>query len=423
MNPDGNSPLGVLHWIERVAPSVAGLNDLHGEIRSAMGALALDASRLRGKTIAVSAGSRGIASLKEIIRAVCGWLKAQGATPFVFPAMGSHGGGTAEGQRKILEEYGVTPEFVGAEIRSSMETAVVGKASTGNQAYMDRRAWESDGVVVVNRIKPHTDFSGTIESGLLKMITVGMGKEDGAREFHRWGRKFGYERMIREAADVVLATGKILCGVGVIENEFHEICAVRAARAAEIPTAEEEALRFARPLVPRIPFAEFQLLVVDELGKNISGCGMDTKVIGRGTELAPGEAPAIRMIYVRNLTHESGGNAVGMGLADVMHERLFRQIDFEKTYLNCSVALNPGPAKMPIYLPSDSAALDLAFGRLGWPDPDEQRVVWIRNTQSLNHLAVSTALAREVAALPGWRIKEEPAQIPFDPDGNLPRYL
>ena len=213
MSTNGTNPLGGLRRIERVAPSVPGLNDLAGEIHSALAALTLDASRLRGKTIAVSAGSRGIASLREIVRAVCAWLKAQGATPFVFPAMGSHGGATGEGQRKILEEYGVTPEFVGAEIRSAMETVVVGKAAKGYQSYMDRNAWESDGVIVINRIKPHTDFSGQIESGLLKMIAVGMGKEDGARETHRWAWRFGFEQVIRTMSGVALGSGKILCGL------------------------------------------------------------------------------------------------------------------------------------------------------------------------------------------------------------------
>ncbi len=419
MSANGKNPLGGLQRIERVAPSVPALNDLAGEIHAALAALRLDPARLRGKTIAVSAGSRGIANLREIVRAICGWLKAQGATPFVFPAMGSHGGGTAEGQRKILEEYGVTPEFVGAEVRSSMATALAGTAPQGFQSYMDRNAWESDGVVVLNRIKPHTDFSGKIESGLLKMISVGMGKEDGARETHRWGWKFGYEQVIRSMSAVALGSGKILCGLGVIENEFHRICAVRAARAEGVAAMEEEALKLARPLVPGIPFPKFQLLIVDELGKNISGCGMDTKVVGRGTELQPGEAPEIEMIYVRDVTPESGGNAVGMGLADLIHERLFRKIDFHKTYLNSTVALNPGPAKMPLYVPSDRAALDLALGHLGRPGVDEQRVVWIRNTLALDRIAVSAALAREAAAFPGWRVLPEAAEPQFDSEGNL----
>jgi hypothetical protein len=186
---------------------------------------------------------------------------------------------------------------------------------------------------------------------------------------------------------------------------------------------EEEGLKLARKLVPRLPFMKLQLLVVDEMGKNISGAGMDTKVVGRGTELQPGEAPDIQMIYVRDVTHESGGNAVGMGLADVMHERLFRKIDFHKTYLNSIVALNPAPARMPLYVPTDRAALELALGHLGRPSPEELRMAWIRNTQSLGRVAVSAALAREAEAIPGWRVLREPAEVIFDPDGNLPAYI
>ena len=289
------------------------------------------ARNCKGRRIAVTAGSRGIANLREIVRAICTWLKAQGAQPFVFPAMGSHGGGTAEGQRRILEDYGVTAEQVGAEIRSSMETVCIGTTPEGFKVFMDRNAWEADGVVVMNRIKPHTDFSGKIESGLLKMMSVGMGKLDGATQTHRQGWKYGFERIIRSLSGATLASGKILCGLSVIENEFHQICAVRASRPEEIVANEEKDLARARTLVPRIPLPAFQVLMVDEMGKNISGTGMDTKVIGRGVELQPGEAPAIRVVYVRDLTAESEGNAVGVGLADIMHERLYRKIDLQKT--------------------------------------------------------------------------------------------
>ncbi len=186
---------------------------------------------------------------------------------------------------------------------------------------------------------------------------------------------------------------------------------------------EEEALKLARRLVPKLPFPKFQLLVVDELGKNISGTGMDTKVVGRCTELHPGESPEIEMVYVRDITHQSGGNAVGMGLADVMHDRLFNKIDFKKTYLNSTVALNPGPARMPIHMPSDRAAFDLLFGHLGRPDHNEQRVAWIRNTMSLDRFLVSPALAREVATLSGWKVLPGSVEVNFDSEGNLPAYL
>ncbi len=381
--------------------------------------LSIAAEKLRGKRVAVAVGSRGIASLKEIVQAVCGWLKAQGAQPFIFPAMGSHGGGTAEGQRKILEDYGVTEAAMGVEIRSSMETVLLGTTPEGFRVFMDRNAWESDGVVVINRIKPHTDFSGKIESGLSKMLTIGMGKLEGATEGHRQSWKYGFETAIRAVSGKVLASGKILCGVALVENELHQIAAVRAALPEGIVAQEESTLQLARTLVSRIPFPAFHLLMVDEMGKNISGTGMDTKVIGRGVELPPGEAPRILMIYVRDLTRESDGNAVGVGFADVIHERLYRKIDFHKTYLNTGTSLNPAAGRLPIHLPSDREALDLTLGHVGSPEPSEQRIVWIRNTLSLDRIAISAPLAREATALQRWRLWKDVYPTDFDPAGNL----
>jgi hypothetical protein len=308
---------------------------------------------------------------------------------------------------------------MGVEIRSSMETVLLGTTPEGFRVFVDRNAWESDGVVVINRVKPHTDFSGKIESGLLKMMAIGMGKLEGATEGHRQSWKYGFETAIRAAAGKVLANGKILCGLALVENELHQIAVARAALPEGLVAQEESTLQLARTLVPRIPFPAFHLLMVDEMGKNISGTGMDTKVIGRGVELPPGEAPRISMIYVRGLTRESDGNAVGVGFADVIHEGLFRRINFDKTYLNTRTALNPAASRLPIHLPSDREALDLTLGHLGSPPAAEQRIVWIRNTLCLGRMAISTALAREATALPRWRLSEEAHPADFDIAGNL----
>jgi hypothetical protein len=419
MKTNGHIPLASFYLLERTEPSLPKLDDLSSSILESLRGLGIRAEKLRGKRIAVAVGSRGIASLQEIVGVVCGWLKAQGARPFIFPAMGSHGGGTAEGQRKILEEYGVTEAAMGVEIRSSMESVLLGTTPEGFRVFMDRNAWESDGVVLVNRIKPHTDFSGKIESGLLKMMTIGMGKLEGATEGHRQSWRYGFETTIRAVSGKVLASGKMLFGVAVVENELHQIAVVRAVLPEDLVEQEESTFQLARTLVPRIPFPAFHLLVVEEMGKNLSGTGMDTKVIGRGVELPPGEAPTISMIYVRDLTHESGGNAVGMGFADVIHERLYHKIDFEKTYLNTRTALNPAAGRLPIHLPSDREAFDLTLGHLGSPEPAEQRIVWIRNTLSLDRIAISTPLAREAAALPRWRLLEGSHSADFDPAGDL----
>ncbi|MGH9469132.1 MAG: lactate racemase domain-containing protein [Terriglobia bacterium] len=392
-----------------------GLADLDSEIRKQLTACRIDRERLAGRRIAVTAGSRGIANLKEIVRAMCGWLREQGAEPFVIPAMGSHGGATPEGQRRILEGYGVREDFVGAPIRSSMETVTLGETAKGFQVFMSRDAWEADGVLVMNRVKPHTDFSGKIESGRLKMIAVGMGKQTGAHEVHRWARKYGYEEVIRAMAEHVLARGKIVAGVAVVENELHQICQARAALPKEMIPQEEEALALARRLVPKLPFPSVQLLIVDEMGKNISGTGMDTKVIGRSVK----EGPQIDMIYVRDLTAASEGNATGVGNADLIHERFFQKVDLKKTYVNALTSLKPSNVRLPMHLASDREAIDVALGSIGAPEPQTQRVAWIRNTLDLGRIALSEPLAAESANLPGWSLSPERFEPRFDGQGNL----
>ncbi len=419
MSNNQTHPLGVLRILERVAPNAPGISDLPQEVAQALDGLALPPSALRAKRIAIGVGSRGIASIDLLVRVLCDWLKAQGARPFVFPAMGSHGGATAEGQHKVLEHYGLTPDFLGAEVLSSMEAVPLGATPEGFQVYMDRQAWEADGVILLNRVKPHTDFSGRIESGILKMIAVGMGKAQGALECHHWSWKFGFEKIIRAMSAKTLATGKILAGVAIVENEFHQVAAVRAEAAEGIVALDEACLQIARPLVARIPFPKLDLLIVEELGKNISGTGLDTKIVGRGVELHEGEAPQIRLIYVRDLTAESAGNALGVGLSDAIHERLYQKIDLKKMYANAKTSMNPPMPRIPIFFPDDQQALAWLLGALGSPEPAEQRMAWIRNTLNLQRIAVSELLAQDAAALSGWRLLPEPFAPGFDDSGNL----
>ncbi|HUI41783.1 MAG TPA: hypothetical protein VL523_07430 [Terriglobia bacterium] len=412
--------LARFHLLERVSPTHPAIGDVEAAVRDSLGALGLDPRQLAGRRIAVAVGSRGVASLREIVRAVCRWLARHGAKPFAFPAMGSHGGATDAGQRRVLEDYGVTPEFIGAEVLSSMASIQTGTTPEGFPVSMDRHAWQSDGVVLINRVKPHTSFTGRIESGLLKMLAVGMGKEKGAREFHRLAARYGAEPVLRAVGGAVLATGKILAGVAVAENSCHQAAVIRAATPEGMVAMEEEMLALAKSLLPRLPFSRLDLLIVDEIGKNVSGAGMDTKVIGRGMRFAPGDAPEIRLIYARDLTDESAGNGLGVGLADFIHERLFRKIDFEKMYVNGRTSLNTGVVRLPMWFRSDREALEFGLRALGDPLPAGQHVVAIRNTLSLDCILVSEPLAAEAASLPDWRVSGKAEGLEFDGEGNFP---
>jgi hypothetical protein len=415
-----NLSLASFRFIERNGKPQPEVADPAGEARAALDALRLGRERLAGCRIAVTAGSRGIASLREIVRAACQWLIERGAIPFVFPAMGSHGGASDDGQRKVLEEYGVTAEFTGAEIRSSVEATKIATTPEGFPVFMDRNALQSDGVLVINRVKPHTRFSGKIESGLLKMMVIGMGKPEGARECHLRASKYGYEPMIRAVSGAVLATGKILAGLAVVENSRHQVACIRAAQPANIVTLDEEMLTLAKSLQPRLPFPRIDLLMVDEIGKDVSGAGMDTKVIGRDVEGGRGDAPEITLIYARDLTHDTAGNALGVGLADFIHERLYRKIDFDKTYVNARTSLNTDVARVPMWFGTDHDAADFALRFLGNPAAGEQRLVAIRNTLNLDRILVSEALAAAAAQLPDWHVHPESIRLEFDGVGNLP---
>jgi hypothetical protein len=411
--------LASFRYLTKISPAIPAISDFEAEVCRNLDELAFSPGELVGRRIAVTVGSRGIASLKEVVRAVCFWLREHKASPFVFPAMGSHGGATGQGQQHVLESYGVTEEYVGAPILSSMETVQVAQTARGSQVLVDRNAWQSDGVLVLNRVKPHTGFSGKIESGLLKMIAVGMGKQKGAEEVHRAARRYGYEGAIRDISASILATGKILCGLAIVENECHQVCRIYGVRSRDLASEEEAILRFARAHTPRIPLPSLRLLIVDRLGKNIAGTGMDTKVIGRGVAMAPGDAPVIDLIYVRDLTPETEGNAVGVGFADMVHERIHRKIDLQKTYVNARTSLNVSSVRLPICFPSDRAALEFALDSLATGRPEEQSIVWIRSTVDLNRLAISEPLAAAAAGLDGWQISSEAFEPQFDEAGDL----
>lgn len=377
--------------------------------------------------VAVTVGSRGIANFREIVRAVLDALTAGGVQPFILPAMGSHGGATPEGQKRILADYGITEETMGVPIEAAMATREVGRTTDGVRAFSSAVALEADGIVVLNRVKPHTDyFSRTLGSGLIKMMVVGMGKHDGAANFHRTAVHRGYEETLRMLGRVVLREAPILFGIGLVEHQYHDTARIEAVRPKDIEAREAELFAEATALLPKLPFDDADLLVVDQIGKNISGPGMDPNVIGRHAhhystllQNALEVTPFMRRIYVRGLTPETHGNAIGVGLADAVHVRLVEAMDAESTFVNVRTSLTLHNAKMPMHFPNDRAALAGLLDSLALPDPALARVMRIRHTLDLAQLELSEAFAAEVATRKDLTVLSEPAEWGFAGDDLL----
>ncbi len=379
-----------------------------------------------GARIAVGVGSRGISHLPEIVGAVLAQLRAAGAQPFLIPAMGSHGGATPEGQRAVLASYGITEEAMGVPIRDSLEVREVGRSADGVPVFCSTEALAADGIVLVNRIKPHTDFAGTLGSGLLKMCVIGLGKRAGATAMHLAATQLGYERVIRGMAAVLLQNAPVLGGLAILENQFHDTARLVAIPREEMETAEDALLVEARALMPLLPFDEIDLLIVDRIGKNISGAGLDPNVINRsihGYDSLPmrGDRPApfIRRIFIRGLTPETHGNAIGIGLADATTTRLVREMDPRVTSINCLTALTPQGAKIPIAFDTDREALERMLASLPLPDPRAARIVRIADTLSLSEMEISEPLWMEVRTRPELSALSDPSDMSFDADGNL----
>ena len=373
----------------------------------------------RGDTVAVGAGSRGIANIDTIVGAAVRYLLECGARPFVFPAMGSHGGGTPEGQLSVLEHYGITEATMGCPVRATMEVTQVGE-TLGLPVWLDRQAAEADWIGIVNRIKPHTDFKGSIESGLFKMMTIGLGKYTGAIQYHRANIQHGYETVITSVGREMLAKARIGFGLGIVENGYDETAHIEAFRADDLEAGERRLLKSAREWMARLPFSPIDVLVVEEIGKNISGAGMDTNVIGRPSnphEPFPAD-PKILWIVALDLTEESYGNAVGIGNADFTTRRLVDKIDMKPTLINAITACAPGGAKVPPTFETDREAIETALSCIGLTPPDRARVIRIKNTLMLGELEVSQAYAAEVARRSDLTVLGE-APLGFDAGGRL----
>jgi hypothetical protein len=374
----------------------------------------------RGDTVAVGAGSRGVANIALIVGAAVRYLRDRGVRPFVFPAMGSHGGGTPEGQLSVLAHYGITEATMGCPIRASMDVVQVGEA-LGMPVWLDRQAAEADWIGLVNRIKPHTDFKGSIESGLFKMMTIGLGKYRGAVQYHRMNIHHGYERVITAVGREMLARARIGFGLGVVENGYDETARIEAFTAATLEEGERRMLKDAREWMMRLPFSPLDVLVVEAMGKNISGAGMDSNVIGRPTnphEPFPAD-PKILWIAVLDLTEESYGNATGIGNADFTTRRLVDKIDMKATLINCITACAPNGAKVPATYDTDREAVEAALSCIGLTPPDQARVIRIKNTLTLGEIDVSEALLPEVAKRGDLTPLGDPAPLAFDAASRL----
>jgi hypothetical protein len=352
----------------------------------------------RGDVVAVGAGSRGIANIDVIVGATVRYLRDLGARPFVFPAMGSHGGGTSEGQLDVLAHYGITEATMGCPVRATMDVVPVGEA-LGLPVWLDAFASQADWIGVVNRVKPHTDFKGSIESGLFKMMTIGLGKWKGAVQYHRANVNHGYETVITAVGREMLAKARIGFGLGIVENGYDETAHIEAFTAANLEDGERRVLKDAREWMARLPFKQVDILVVEEIGKPISGSGMDTNVIGRPTnphEPFPAD-PRILWIVALDLNDESYGNATGIGNADFTTRRLVDKIDMKPTLINCITACSPGMAKIPATYETDRDAIEAALSCIGLTPPEEARVIRIRNTLMIGELEISEAYLPELA--------------------------
>jgi hypothetical protein len=412
------------HEVRAVRPKAPALTDISTAVRDCFESIRPVTRTLpAGAKVAITAGSRGVDRIGDVLREVVRGLREAGASPFIIPSMGSHGGATAEGQERLLAHYGVTEKEIGAPVISCIETVPVGQTASGIDVYMDRLAYECGRVFVVNRVKPHTDFDGAVESGLLKMIAVGLGKLQGAATFHPNALRRGYEATILEMSRCSIASGKILAGLGVVENDRHVLCDIGAAPSAEIEVLDRRLQARAQELYPRLPFTSLDLLIVDELGKNVSGAGMDAKVIGRPVHpdliATTRERIKIKRIYVRDLTAESEGNAAGIGFADLMHERIAGKIDFRALYMNAGAGVAPNVARMPMHCPTDLASLDLLALNMGFSSLDQPRIAWIRNTLAIGRFRASPQCVEDLAGNPDYSVD---AATPFDFDetGNLP---
>ena len=395
------------------------LKDIPGAVQRELAPIA---SHVRpGARVAIGVGSRGIANLAQIARSVVDAFRAHGAQPFLFPAMGSHGAATAQGQADVLAHYGVDEASMGCPVVSSFDVISLGRTGQGIEVFAGKDAWESDGVFFINRVKWHTSFAGDIESGVSKMMALGLGKIEGAKSCHGHARSLGMTAVIRSVAGYLLDTGKVLGGLAILEDAHHDTAQLTALGASGLMEREVDLLALVKSWMGRLPVAALDVLIVDEIGKNISGTGMDLKIVNRGVhgEYNPWpNTPTVQRIFIRGLSDLSYGNAVGIGLADVIHDRLLEKVDVAAGRTNARTSGSLAAVRTPLHFASDRECLDLLFKTVGKFNDDDVTIGWIRNSLDLGEMVISENLAAEIKS-PAIEIAGPSFALKFDGNGNL----
>lgn len=374
-----------------------------------------------GGTVAITAGSRGIDNIALVIRETARFVKDKGGVPFIIPAMGSHGGATAEGQLEILESLGITEETCGCPIKATMETACIGYTEDGNlPVCVDKYALEADAAILINRVKPHPSFNGQIESGIMKMAVIGLGKQKGAALCHSLGMVHMSEN-IQKIGKFILEHGNVIFGIGLVENAYDETAGIHVIKAENIMEEEPKLLKEAYHNFPKIVIPRYDVLLVEEMGKNISGAGMDTMIISRYTHDGIPKNPHQQIICGLRLTEETHGNACGMGLLDVVPQKYKDAIDFANTYPNLITSRIYNSAKMPMVVDNDRVAVQMAINGCMGIDYDNPKMIWIKNTLDIGRLFISEALLEEAKSHPEIQIVGEPFEMKFRENGDLVR--
>jgi len=398
------------------------VDDIPGIIARELAAAELGANLRPGARIAIGVGSRGIANLPVIVRSVVDYWKSRGMRPFIFPAMGSHGAATAEGQADVIAHFGVHEARMGCPVVSQLEVVSLGRTPDGIEALADKAAWAAEGVFLVGRVKWHTDFEGKIESGLFKMMAIGLGKFAGAQTYHAYGFRIGLEHVIRTVGRQILSIGKVLGGLAILEDANHHTAQLTVVPARQMEQKEEELLALVKSWMGRIPVEALDVLIVDQIGKDFSGSGMDTKVVNRscdGDYNPWNTAPRIERIFVRGMSENTYGNAIGVGLADVVHDRVLPAIDWNPTYINSLTAVTPARARIPAHFRTDRECIDRIWPTTGRLAAEDVTFGWIANSMELGSLKLSENLRTEIERNPMLEIQGEAEALEFDEQGNL----